>query len=111
MRSGRNLTLSTTAVRTSDVGARLRGNFGHPVSISADGSTAIAGGPLDNNAIGAAWVFTQPIFAGTPGKANCHGKSVSALAQQYGGLNNAAAALGYADVSALPNAMMAFCAG
>jgi uncharacterized repeat protein (TIGR03803 family) len=26
-------------------------------------------------------------FAGTPGKANCLGKSVSALAQQYGGLN------------------------
>jgi len=34
-------------------------------------------------------------FAGTPGKANCHGKSVSALAKQYGGLA-AAAALGFA---------------
>jgi hypothetical protein len=50
-----------------------------------------------------------PVFAGTPGKSNCHGKSVSALAQQYGGLNGAAAALGYADVSALQNAILAFC--
>jgi YVTN family beta-propeller protein len=49
-----------------------------------------------------------PQFAGTPGKANCHGKSVSALARQYGGLNAAAAALGYSDVSALQNAIMAF---
>jgi YVTN family beta-propeller protein len=51
----------------------------------------------------------SPKFAGTPGKANCHGKSVSALTQQYGGLNNAAAALGYRSVSALQNAVMAFC--
>jgi uncharacterized repeat protein (TIGR03803 family) len=52
-----------------------------------------------------------PTFAGTPGKANCHGKSVSALAQQYGGLNNAAAALRFGSVSALQNAIMAFCEG
>jgi probable HAF family extracellular repeat protein len=52
-----------------------------------------------------------PAFAGTPGKANCHGQSVSALAKQYGGLNSAAAALGYSDVSALQNAIMAFCEG
>jgi hypothetical protein len=50
-----------------------------------------------------------PVFAGTPGTANCHGKSVSALARQYGGLNGAAAALRYADVSALQNAILAFC--
>jgi YVTN family beta-propeller protein len=47
--------------------------------------------------------FIQPApkFAGTPGQANCHGQSVSALAKQYGGLNNAAAVLGYPSVSAL----------
>jgi hypothetical protein len=83
---------------------------GYSVSLSADGSTAIVGGPADEN-FGAAWVFAQPVFAGTPGKANCHGQSVSALARQYGGLNSAAAALGYADVSALQNAIMAFCGG
>ena len=52
-----------------------------------------------------------PIFAGTPGKPNCFGKSVSALAKQFGGLNNAAAALGYPSVDALQNAIMEFCEG
>jgi hypothetical protein len=84
---------------------------GYSVSLSGDGSTAIVGGPLDYSGIGAAWVYTQPVFAGTPGKANCHGKSVSALAQQYGGLNNAAAALDYSSVSALQNAILEFCGG
>jgi hypothetical protein len=81
------------------------------VSLSADGSTAIVGGPGDNDEIGAAWVFAQPVFAGMPGKANCHGQSVSALAQQYGGLNNAAADLRYSSVSALQSAVMKYCEG
>jgi hypothetical protein len=55
--------------------------------------------------------MTRYKFAGTRGKSNCHGKSVSALAQQYHGLNAAAAALGYADVSAFQSAIMAFCGG
>ena len=50
-------------------------------------------------------------FAGTPGKANCHGKSVSALAQQYGGLNGAAATLGFPGVPALQAAILTFCGG
>jgi hypothetical protein len=46
--------------------------------------------------------FVVPIaFAGTPGKRNCHGQSVSALAKQYGGLVAAAAALGFPSVRAL----------
>jgi hypothetical protein len=90
-------------------GAITPANQGRSVSLSGDGSTAIVGGPFDNVSIGAAWVFAQPVFAGTPGKANCHGKSVSALAQQYGGLNGAAAALGYADVSALQDTIETFC--
>jgi hypothetical protein len=53
----------------------------------------------------------SPVFAGTPGKANCHGKSVSALARQFGGLKRAAEALGYASVDALQNAIMEFCEG
>jgi hypothetical protein len=51
----------------------------------------------------------SPQFAGTPGKANCHGKSVSALAKQYGGLNGAAAALGFDSVDALQGAIEDFC--
>jgi hypothetical protein len=81
------------------------------VSLSRDGNTAILGDLLDNGFVGAALVFAQPLFAGTPGKANCHGQSVSALARQYGGMNGAAAALGYAGVSALQNAILMFCGG
>src|SRR6266446_4522887 len=33
---------------------------GWSVALSADGNTAIAGGPFDNNGNGAAWVFVQP---------------------------------------------------
>jgi hypothetical protein len=81
------------------------------VSLSGNGSTLIVGGPNDDSITGAAWVFVQPLFAGVPGQANCHGKSVSALARQYGGLNAAAEALGYADVSALQGAIQTFCEG
>jgi len=50
-----------------------------------------------------------PVFAGTPGKSNCDGKSVSALAKQNGGLNNAAAALGFDSVKVLQEAIQEFC--
>jgi hypothetical protein len=54
--------------------------------------------------------FVVPVaFAGTPGKPHCDDKSVSALARPYRGLNPAAAALGYTDVNALQNAILAFC--
>jgi hypothetical protein len=49
------------------------------------------------------------VFAGSPGKANCHGKSVSALAQQFGGINNAAEALGFSSVQDLQDAIRTFC--
>jgi hypothetical protein len=97
------------------VGTDIVGGFGadqgSSVSLSGDGNTAIVGGPVDNGGTGAAWVFAQPVFAGTPGKANCHGQSVSALARQFGGLNNAAADLGYSSVSALQSAVMKYCEG
>jgi hypothetical protein len=51
----------------------------------------------------------SPQFAGTPGKANCHIKSVAALVRQYGGLDAAAAALGFDSVNALQEAIGAFC--
>jgi hypothetical protein len=50
-------------------------------------------------------------FAGMPGKANCHSQSVSVLVRQFGGLNNAAAALGFPSVQALQDAIMTFCEG
>src|SRR5262249_36636418 len=48
-------------------------------------------------------------FAGTPGRPNCHGESVSALAHQFGGLDAAASALGFPSVQALQDAIRAFC--
>ena len=92
-------------VGTGPIGAAEQGTS---ASLSGDGSTAIVGGPFDNS-IGAAWVFTQPVFAGAPGKRNCIGKSVSALAQQYGGLAHAAAALGYSSINALQIAIADYC--
>ena len=47
--------------------------------------------------------------AGTPGRANCHGKSISALAHQFGDLDAAASALGFSSVAALQDAFRAFC--
>ena len=85
---------------------------GTSVSISGDGSTVLSGGPLDNNGVGAAWIFRQrPVFAGSPGEVNCYGQSVSALVRQYSGLNNGAAPLGFDSVSALQNAVGEFCGG
>jgi hypothetical protein len=43
----------------SDVGPGQGPQFGIPVSLSADGNTAIIGGNRDNNFSGAAWVFTR----------------------------------------------------
>ena len=53
----------------------------------------------------------QLSFAGTPGQANCHGQSIAVLAQQYGGLEGAVAALAFPDVPTLQSAVAAFCAG
>jgi hypothetical protein len=96
------------------VGAGNVGNArqGESVSLSGDGYTAILGGPGDSQNAGAAWLFAQPpVFAGTPGYSNCYGQSVSALVGQSGGLNGAAAALGYASVGALQDGILAVCGG
>ena len=41
------------------------GVFGSSVALSADGNTALIGGPYDNGVVGAAWVFT-PSTGGPP---------------------------------------------
>jgi hypothetical protein len=56
-------------------------------------------------------IATVVTFAGTPGFSNCQGQSVAALAQQFGGLNAAAVALGFPSVQALQKAIMDFCHG
>ena len=57
------------------------------------------------------FIQPRPRFAGTPGFSNCHGQSVAALAQEFGGLKAAAAALGFPSVQALQDAIKAFCHG
>jgi len=93
-------------VGTGNVGNSRQGES---VSVSGDGHTVMVGGPGDNNAAGAAWVYAR--FAGTPGKANCYGQSVSALAQQYGGLSAAAAGTGFPSIGVLQNAILTYCEG
>lgn len=47
--------------------------------------------------------------AGAPGSPNCHGKTVSALAHQFGGIHTAASALGFSSVAELQETFKAFC--
>ena len=47
--------------------------------------------------------------AGIPGQANCLGKTVSALASQFGNIDAAAAALGFSSVAALQEGIGQFC--
>jgi hypothetical protein len=55
------------------VGSHASGNAeqGTSVSLSADGNTAIIGGPADNSGAGAAWIFSRnsapPVLAGSVG--------------------------------------------
>jgi hypothetical protein len=47
--------------------------------------------------------------AGIPGQANCHGKTISALADQFGGIDAAAFSLGFSSVQALQGGFGLFC--
>ena len=46
---------------------------------------------------------------GTPGQANCHGKTVSAMAHGFGGIDASASTLGYSSVDALQGGIRVFC--
>jgi len=87
-------------------------NFGWNAVMVVDAVTGAVAAPIPVGSGPLAYgnfIQPRPTFAGTPGKSNCHGQSVSALAKQYGGLNNAAVTLGYPSVSALQNAIEAYC--
>jgi hypothetical protein len=47
--------------------------------------------------------------AGTPGQPNCHGKTISAMAREFGGIKHAASSLGFSSVDALQNGVSKFC--
>jgi hypothetical protein len=52
-----------------------------------------------------------PLFGGTPGMVGCIVKSNATLIEDYHGLNNAAADLGYPSVPALEMAILTYCWG
>jgi hypothetical protein len=47
--------------------------------------------------------------AGTPGEPNCHGKTISAMAHEFGGIKHAALSLGFFSVDALQDGVSKFC--
>jgi hypothetical protein len=47
--------------------------------------------------------------AGTPGVANCHGKTISALTQEFGSTYSAVSSLGFSSVQALQDGFALFC--
>lgn len=47
--------------------------------------------------------------AGTPGQANCHGQTVSAMAGEFTGIDASVSTLGYSSVDALQDGVTAFC--
>ncbi len=104
--------VAAVAATAAATGGALGGNNPGGGGGSFDGGTdqiLVAGIQTGNGEV----VITKvpPVFAGTPGKANCYGKSVSALVQQFGGLNAAAATLGFPSVRALQHAIREFCEG
>jgi uncharacterized repeat protein (TIGR03803 family) len=90
----------------------------YPVaSLIADANGNLFGTTFEGGAIGDGTVFEligsgfvpPKQFAGTPGSAECTGKSISTLAKTYRGIAQAAQALGYDSVSALQNAVAHYC--
>ena len=71
--------------------------------------------PADVN--GLAWnqvsLIDEPAlsFAGTPGQTNCRSQSIATLRGLYGGLANAAVALGFTSTAALRNDIKEYCGG
>ena len=86
-----------------------------PGLTAADIAALLNGAGIANKAYSAAFVVSvippTPVvsFGGTPGQANCHGKSVSALTKQFGSLDAAASALGFSSVQAQQDAIREFC--
>jgi hypothetical protein len=77
-------------------GEEGQGNFGSSVALSADGNTALIGGPLDRESSGAAWVFT-----GTGGTWTQQGAKLTGEGEVGGGRFGQSVALSSAGTSAL----------
>jgi hypothetical protein len=93
-------------------------SFSIPIS-----GNAWNGASVDFSATGQLWIDLPPgfsftsasgtlltlAFAGMPGQADCHGVSVSDLANHFGGLASAATVRGFPSVKALQDAIKTFC--
>jgi YVTN family beta-propeller protein len=99
------------AVRPDGSTVYVANGASNSVSVIATATNTVTATIPVGRGPGAFGVFIQPPprFAGTPGFSNCHGNSVAALVRQFGGLHNAAAALGFLSVQALEHAILAFC--
>ena len=118
-----NTVIATIPVGSSPVGVAVTpdgskvyvANDGdNTVSVISTATNTVIGAPIPvGNDPVAFGLFIQPArkFAGTPGRANCHGQSVRALGQKFDGLDAAATALGYRTVSELQGAITTFCEG
>ena len=84
------------------------------VSVISTATDAMIGSPITVGAFPMAFggfIQPPPRFSGTLGKSNCYGQSVAALTSRYGGLNAAAAGLGFSSAAALQKAIVTFCGG
>ena len=108
----RSLTTRSPA-RSSRVGSKVyvANQSSSTVSVIATATNTVIGSPIPvGRGPFALGKFIGPLkFAGTPGFSNCHGQSVAALSNQFGGLKAAAAALGFHSVKALQDAIRVFC--
>lgn len=101
---------STTADTNGDYTFNNVGNGTYTITPSKSGLTFSPSSQTATvNGTNISGVNFTALFAGMPGAANCVGESVSALARQYGDVNNAAAALGYSSVASLQDAIRTFC--
>lgn len=73
------------------------------------GTDIVVGAPAPNFNMTFSLTGESVPEAGTPGQADCHGKSISALAQQFGGSYSAAVTLGFSSVQALQDSFTLFC--
>jgi len=73
------------------------------------GTDIVGGAPAPNFNMTFSLTGESVPEAGTPGQADCHGKSISALAQQFGGSYSAAVTLGFSSVQALQDSFKLFC--
>src|SRR5215467_1044364 len=73
------------------------------------GTGIVGGAPAPNFNMAFSLAGETVPEAGTPGDTNCHGKTMAALAQEFGSIYSAGASLGFSSVQALQDGFTLFC--